>query len=446
MKKVLVIKQATLNQCQSVIEQNYGFSHFEIRIDALSIYNDSDLKQLLSQQKQPIILTLRTKEHGGSFSGNYQQQITRLAELLPDYLDVEEHVGPGFIQKLKENYPKTKIIQSLHLPNTPKLLKIDKSSNADIFKVITQAQNSLDALRVMHFAKANPEAIIHAAGEAGMVTRLFAVILQQPLIFINGSKESSLEYMQSIYKIEQITPATRLLALIGTPITHSLGRFFHNERLSGEAVYVNIPLESKQLPEFFKLISGLPFSGFSVTMPLKQDILSFVETDLDAVNTLCNHNGEWQAYNTDGFGVIAAVGNIEGNVLLIGAGGSAVAVARVLKQKSANFSVLNRTLSKAKIISENAYDFLNFADYKHQKFDLIINATPNSAATLAFISEIIRPYVNSKTKYLGLDYRTPLEPNLDVQIICPKVLFYEQAAIQLKLFKSAIAEGSASLV
>jgi len=93
------------------------------------------------------------------------------------------------------------------------------------------------------------------------------------------------------------------------------------------------------------------------------------------------------------------------------------------------------------MLTDSAYDFESFAKSEHEQFAVIINATPNFVEQLALLSLLLQPYVGPGTKYLGLDYRNQLEPNLEVQIICPKILFYEQAAIQLKLF-----EQSASLM
>ena len=422
------------------IQSQPNFEVYEVRLDYWPDYKLTELKKIKNQIKKPLILTLRTVAEGGKFQGDYKFELEQIVAIKPNYLDIEAHAGASFIAEIKAQNPTVKIIQSQHLPDTPSNLQIAKSE-ADIFKLVTTANSTLDALKVMQFVKNSKQKnlIMHAQGESGVITRLFAIILGQPLIFIGGTPDSTINEMLELYKINAIHPNTKILGLIGTPITHSLGRMFHNQRLAGRAVYVNLPLFAQELPEFFKLTQGLPFAGFSVTMPLKQTITKLLTTNLPAVNTICRADNTWQAYNTDGAGALAAIGPITGRVLIIGAGGSAAAVAAILAEKKVEFSVLNRTINKAKMLTDTAYDFESFAKIEHEQFAVVINATPNSVEQLALLSLLLQPYVGPGTKYLGLDYRNQLEPNLDVQIICPKILFYEQAAIQLKLFEQSVS-------
>lgn len=447
MQKVLVLTQTTIAECRATYLANDAYDAYEIRIDLLAECDYQELASFVNIIAAPVILTLRTKSEGGAFEGDYKAKILHIAKLNPEYLDIEQQFGHDFIREVKTKFPSIKIIQSNHLADTPDFIDVSKCPEADLCKIVTNANSSLDALRVMHWQKANPGIILHAAGECGVVTRIFALILQQPLIFIGGSVEARVSEMLGVYKIDRILPDTKLLALLGNPIKHSLGRQYHNERLGHDAVYVNMPLNRSEVADFMHLLTGLPFVGFSITMPLKQAFKDYVRSTLPAINTLCYVEDAWVAHNTDGLGTIAAIGAFEGRVLLIGAGGSAAALAEVFDEHGICFTVLNRTLSKAQMLSaNNAYDYDNFQSVQHETFSAVVNATPNNPENMAFISEMIRPFVSESTKYMGLDYSNPIEPNLKVQLIAPQILFFEQAALQLKLFQTTIAEAKCSLV
>lgn len=447
MQKVLVLTQATISACIDSYKAHNSFDVYELRVDCLSKRIYYKIEHFLRLLEAPVIITLRSQNQGGHFKGDYKSEILRLAQLAPAYIDVEQQYGHELIKEIKTKFPAVKIIQSCHLPDTPQQIILNKYPESDLYKLVTIAKSSLDALRVMHLARSNPDMIIHAAGDDGVVSRIFGLILQQPLIFIGGAPEASISDMLCLYKINRIESDTKILALLGNPISHSIGREFHNQHLGKMAVYVNMPLFESELKEFFNLIQGLPFYGFSITMPLKQAIKSFIDSRLAAINTLCYRAGVWKAYNTDGLGAFAAIGELSGPVLLIGAGGSAAGLAAVLKQRKVDFTLLNRSLAKAEIISpNNSYDYTNFNTFPHKTFQIVINATPNCPENLAFISEMIRPFVNKSTRYIGLDYQNSIEPNLDVQKISAQVMFYEQAELQLRLFQTAIAEDSCSLL
>ena len=63
-------------------------------------------------------------------------------------------------------------------------------------------------------------------------------------------------------------------------------KYFHDNNING--LYIKIRVTKEELPAFISFSQLLPFLGISVTMPLKQDVLPFVEnkSNVDAVNTL----------------------------------------------------------------------------------------------------------------------------------------------------------------
>jgi shikimate dehydrogenase len=139
-----------------------------------------------------------------------------------------------------------------------------------------------------------------------------------------------------------ISGKTRLLALIGHPVEHSLSPAMHNASFAAEGldyVYVALDVKPEGLPSAVRGAAALGFRGFNVTMPHKRAIFSLLD-DVDvgarisgAVNTVVvEDSGLLRGHNTDGGGLVGACreAGIElagKRVLLLGAGGVAAAIA-----------------------------------------------------------------------------------------------------------------------
>ena len=139
----------------------------------------------------------------------------------------------------------------------------------------------------------------------------------------------------------EISGRTRLLALIGHPVGHSLSPAMHNAAFAADDldfVYVCLDVDPDGLPAAVLGLRALKFRGFNVTMPHKRAMVPLVD-DLDegarvsgAVNTVVVEGSRMRGYNTDGGGMVMACeeAGIElsgKSVLLLGSGGAAAAIA-----------------------------------------------------------------------------------------------------------------------
>ncbi|MBM3475379.1 MAG: shikimate dehydrogenase [Armatimonadetes bacterium] len=137
---------------------------------------------------------------------------------------------------------------------------------------------------------------------------------------------------------------TKLVGVIGFPIEHSLSPPMHNAafaKLGMDWAYVAYRVEPEHAPEAIRGIVALGMVGLNVTIPHKQaaaelvDELDDAARALQSVNTVHNLDGALKGYSTDGPGFVRSVeetgATLEGKaVTLIGAGGSARAVAHAL--------------------------------------------------------------------------------------------------------------------
>lgn len=125
------------------------------------------------------------------------------------------------------------------------------------------------------------------------------------------------------------------------------------------AVYLAFRIEKKDLPGLLEAFDLLNIRGFNVTVPHKENILPFLTEIskpadiLQSVNTVIRTPSGWKGYSTDGEGFIRSL-NENGvsvkdkNVLLIGAGGAARAIAVSLAEHGvSSLSVKNRTPERA---------------------------------------------------------------------------------------------------
>ena len=139
----------------------------------------------------------------------------------------------------------------------------------------------------------------------------------------------------------RISGRTGLLALIGHPVGHSLSPAMHNAAFVADDldfVYVCLDVDPYDLPAAVRGLKALRLRGFNVTMPHKQAMVPLVD-ELDeearisgAVNTVVIEDSRLRGFNTDGGGMVMACqeAGIElsgKSVLLLGAGGTAAAIA-----------------------------------------------------------------------------------------------------------------------
>ncbi|MFM1783830.1 MAG: hypothetical protein RLZZ579_107, partial [Actinomycetota bacterium] len=142
---------------------------------------------------------------------------------------------------------------------------------------------------------------------------------------------------------------TKKFAVLGKPINHSKSPIIHStifSILGIDATYQAIEL-GDGLPEFLR--SHTDFTGFSITMPLKDQAFA-ISQDLDeaaratrSVNTLLRYEDGWNGFNTDTFGIQMALKDADlSSVLVIGTGATARSAIVALRALSSNVKVWGR--------------------------------------------------------------------------------------------------------
>ncbi|HEU5279008.1 MAG TPA: hypothetical protein VFU26_08915 [Gaiellaceae bacterium] len=129
-----------------------------------------------------------------------------------------------------------------------------------------------------------------------------------------------------------ISGETRLVGLLGDPVSHSLSPLMQNAAFAVRGLdwaYVPLPVRSTELEAAVRGLVALGFAGANVTTPHKLTIARLVETEAPSVNTLVIAGGKVLGYSTDA----AILGELEfERVAIIGDGGAAAAFAAALPE------------------------------------------------------------------------------------------------------------------
>jgi shikimate dehydrogenase len=136
-----------------------------------------------------------------------------------------------------------------------------------------------------------------------------------------------------------LTAETRLVGLIGDPVSHSLSPRIQNAAFAARGLdwaYVPLRVVAARLEDAVTGLVALDFAGANVTIPHKTAVVAFCD-ELDqvaeragSVNTLVVRDGRVLGSSTDGPAVVGLVDAAGASVLVLGAGGGAQAVATSL--------------------------------------------------------------------------------------------------------------------
>lgn len=353
---------ATLKQSSllSILDANECADLIEFRLDLFA--NLSNLAHLRSRCTRPVIFTTKS--------------ITpQILALKPNYIDLPHTASPKEFASIPSHI---KRICSFHdFEKTPHDLNAIYQKMrllpAEFYKIATTAHNTLDALTLLAFIR-KTQIIGVAMGEAGSISRILAPAMGSPWSYapLSTSHKTApgqilLQKLKGIYHVHKLTPKSKLFGLIGDPITTSISHRTHNqlfEKLNIDAVYVKMGVKKHELSSFLPLAQEVGFQGLSVTMPHKETILPRPTNTLKLGNKLTG-------INTDGLGALAAlekkISVKNKQIAILGAGGSAKAIAIEAKKRGAHITIYNRTPKD---------DTAPLQTLNHATYDILINTIP----------------------------------------------------------------------
>jgi len=355
-----------------------------------------------------VIATCRRLINGGKFRGSIPSQLDVLNKAVGagcQLVDVEFQTAvkckPEQLQKLRA---RAGLILSFHDFRATK--KLDETLEkmlaypADFYKVVSTATTLADNVTLIKFLAREGDRhsmVSMCMGEQGIISRVLGVRAGSVFTFASASAgeetapgQIAAQELRNVYRIEQVDVATRVYAVVGDPITHSLSPTIMNAAFRRENVNaVYLALHAKTLKDLLTCVREIPIHGISVTMPYKEAILTHLDnsdshsTKIGACNTVVRaQDGKLYGFNTDTAGIVRPVerrlNTLEGaRILVIGAGGAARAAVFGLKERGSEVYILNRSAAPAKKLAHQARArIIKRQDLKKLAFDVIINATP----------------------------------------------------------------------
>ena len=190
------------------------------------------------------------------------------------------------------------------------------------------------------------------------------------------------------------------LGIIGNPLSHTLSPDIHNSAISFfnlDLVFEKWELEKVDLKKFFNDAFKKNIIGGCITIPHKENVLEFFNDYDESVDRIGAANwfkiekSKIKGFNTDCEGFEKCIPNSlfknisKKKCIIFGAGGSSKAVTEALyRNKVKDLTIVNRTPTKAKLISDKYKDIkikiidlnkINILKNEIENSDLIVNTT-----------------------------------------------------------------------
>jgi shikimate dehydrogenase len=259
---------------------------------------------------------------------------------------------------------------------------------------------------------------------------------------------------------------TRVCAVIGNPVAHSLSPAIHNAGY--EALDLDFLYLPCQVEDVASALAGMRafhnFRGMSVTIPHKIEVMKYVDEISEAdrtigsINTIVKEGNKLVGLGTDGPGALKALIDagvaMEGRtVLMLGAGGSARAIAFTLALQTdlGELEILARSETMLQGLTS---DLKNHTEARissslmtdislacaMEKADIIIHCTPLGMHPRVDASLVPAKLFRPEQVVFDIVY-TPLETRLladararGLQVISGVEMFINQAVLQFERF------------
>jgi shikimate dehydrogenase len=224
----------------------------------------------------------------------------------------------------------------------------------------------------------------------------------------------------------KIDSSTDLYCIFGKPVRHSLSPVIHNALFNHYHINsVYLAFEPENIQNGLDSVRSLGIKGASITIPFKIDVIKYIDEisplaeKIGSVNTLINTNGKITGHNTDGFGVLKPLIDLEidlnlKKILIIGNGGSARSTAFTMIENGAFVFISGRSDEKIKQLEHdlsktknNAGSInLNLLDKQFMKdIDIIINTTPVGMEPEDNLMPLKPEYINEKHIVFDIIYK-----------------------------------------
>lgn len=368
----------------------------ELRLDSVS---DPDVAAALHGRTRPVIVTCRASWEGGGFQGSEDERRRLLRQALDlgaEYVDVEWRAN--FDELVAFEGGRRTVLSSHDFEGLPADLddrvRAMRSTGAGVVKIAVRAGRLSDNVRLLDLSRtfgADERTVLIGMGEAGLPTRVLAQRFGAVWMYAGAVRDVGqvdADRLLRQFRFRSISSATRVFGLVGLPVSHSLSPAMHNAAFAAagiDAVY--LPLPAADVEDIIQFAKAFGLAGASVTIPYKVALFDRVEEVDDvaravgALNTVRIDGERWTARNTDVLGFLQPLRDrhvpLAGRrAAILGAGGSARAVAAGLSSRGALVSVHARDARKAQSVATLASGVVGPFPPDAGSWDVLVNCTP----------------------------------------------------------------------
>ncbi|WP_058189734.1 shikimate dehydrogenase [Terracidiphilus gabretensis] len=371
------------------------------------------LKAFLTANPSVVAIgTCRRKPNGGHFVGPLSDELAILLKasrtgcrIIDLEVESAEEASSAQLEKFRTALHSAGASLLISFHDFSKTRHLDRAAGRiaafapDYIKVVSTAQtlsDNLAILRLIEDRATSSRVVGIAMGEEGLVSRVLGPREGATFTFaslVDGSETApgqvSARTLRRLYRADKLNAETRIFGVAGNPITHSLSPLMHNTAFQREKVNaVLLPLKAKTAADLIALMIELPMSGAAITMPLKLEVLPYLDhidpiaRRIGAVNTLrVSADGKLSGYNTDVHGIVNPLAQriqLKGaRIAVLGAGGAARAAVFGLVDAGAEVFIINRTHENAVALARAAKaKALKHNQLTKHRFDAILNSTP----------------------------------------------------------------------
>ncbi|HEY3175117.1 MAG TPA: shikimate dehydrogenase [Candidatus Polarisedimenticolia bacterium] len=385
----------------------------EVRLDTLGRV---DPTLLFEGAPRPLIATCRRKADGGFFAGSEKARREVLWAAVragASYIDVEQGTAAANLAEDLVSAPGVGVILSHHdLDGMPRDLdglyrRMARVKGIKAVKIVGTARAPADMIKVRDFLqrhrRASPPVISFCSGATGVMSRIMALEWGSWATYASAGfgreaapGQASLPDLVGMYRIEDIDHDTRFAVVIGSPLARTLSPAIHNaayhtDGLNSRYIPMEIP-DRRGLRDLRRIARQLKIRGFSVTAPYKipvmrhLDVIEPLAKRIGAVNTVVCDGKRLFGFNTDASGGLAAMEEalstmdrtVEGlTVAIVGAGGSARAMAHATARAGASVVVASRNAAPGRALAKAVGGrHVTLSHLSRERYDVLINCTP----------------------------------------------------------------------
>ena len=345
---------------------------FEIRLD---LSQPLDLLRIRSVTNKKLIFTSHEKP-----------------ELLNQAMPYADYIDIGELRNVAAGVSPRRIV-SIHADDQDPVALWNRFSGEHLTKIVLNTDEYATIARLIELNRSHPgKALCFAMGEIGAFSRIISVLDGAPWIYAafpnkpTAPGQFTVEELTNLYRINRFAKAPSIFGIVGDPVSHSRSPKFHNQKFAEHNlpwIYLRFPC--KDLDSLFEVAPRWGTAGFSITHPWKERAAELVSNSLEldrSCNTVCFSKGRWIGKNTDGDGVTETIKKFQvaianSRVVILGAGGAARTIAKVIRPHLRELIFLNRTRQKANQLAtefQGASGVLN--DLKLYTYDILFQATP----------------------------------------------------------------------